>query len=274
MPSLLKTVAAIAVLATAVTAQSDTTPVTGKLGNATVQKNNPAGVAYIATLSPNSKSNISGNVLALTSSDMVGVNFQIALTGLPSEGGPFLYHIHDYPVPADGNCTATGAHVDPFVRGEAPPCDASSPATCQVGDLSGKHGKPTNMTFSATYVDQYVSTIPGDGAFMGNRSIVIHFANKTRIACANFMDYTNGTAGANVSTSTNGSSVASGSSTHSSSSQTGSATGSSGSKTSGSKTSGAASSTSSAAVSTGAASQILANGALAAVLGGIAVFAL
>ncbi|CAD0107312.1 unnamed protein product [Aureobasidium uvarum] len=254
MPSFIKTVAAIAVLATAVTAQSDTTPVTGKLGNATIQKNNPAGVAYIASFSSTSKSDISGNVLALTSSDM---------------GGPFLYHIHDYPVPSDGNCTSTGAHVDPFVRGEAPPCDASSPATCQVGDLSGKHGKPTNMTFSATYVDQYVSTVPGDGAFMGNRSIVIHFANKTRIACANFMDYTNGTAGANVSTSTNGSSIASGSSTRSSSSQTGSATGSSGSKTSG-----AASSTSSAAVSTGAASQIMSNGALAAVLGGIAVFAL
>jgi hypothetical protein len=89
MPSILKIVAAIAVLATAVTAQSDTTPVTGKLGNATVQSSNPAGVAYIATLSATSKSNISGNVLALTSSDMVGVNFQIALTGLPSEGGPF-----------------------------------------------------------------------------------------------------------------------------------------------------------------------------------------
>ncbi|CAD0094439.1 unnamed protein product [Aureobasidium mustum] len=272
MPSILKTVAAIAVLATAVTAQSDTTPVTGKLGNATVQKNNPAGVAYIASLNPTSKSNISGTVLALTSSDNVGVNFQIALTGLPAEGGPFLYHIHDYPVPSDGNCTATGAHVDPFLRGEAPPCDASAPATCQVGDLSGKHGKPTNMTFSATYVDQYVSTVAGDGAFMGNRSVVIHYANKTRIACANFVDYTNGTAGANVSSSTNGSSVASGSSTHSGSSS--SATGSSGSKTSGSKTSGSASSTSGVATSTGAASQVLANGALAAVLGGIAVFAL
>lgn len=89
MPSILKTVAAIAVLATAVTAQSDTTPVTGKLGDATVQKNNPAGVAYIASLNPTSKSNISGTVLALTSSDNVGVNFQIALTGLPAEGGPF-----------------------------------------------------------------------------------------------------------------------------------------------------------------------------------------
>lgn len=120
-------------------------------------------------------------------------------------------------------------------------------------------------------MDKYVSTVAGDGAFMGNRSIVIHFANKTRIACANFMDYTNATAGANVSTSTNGSSTASasGSSTRSGSSASGSATGSSGSKTSGS-----ASSSSSAAASTGAASQIFANSALVGLVGGIALFAL
>jgi hypothetical protein len=94
---------------------------------------------------------------------------------------------------------------------------------------------------------------------MGNRSIVIHFANKTRIACANFVDYTNGTAGANAS-STKGSSSAS---------HSGSATGSSGSKTSGS-----ASSSSSVAASTGAASQIFANSALVGLVGGIALFAL
>ncbi|THV88395.1 hypothetical protein D6D27_07300 [Aureobasidium pullulans] len=271
MLSSMKIAAAIAALATAVVAQSDTTPVTGKNGDATIQSHNPAGVAYIASLTPTSKSNISGNVLALTSSDMVGVNFQIALTGLPSEGGPFLYHLHDYPVPADGNCTATGAHVDPFVRGEAPVCDPASPATCQVGDLSGKHGKSTNETFSATYVDKYVSTVPGDGSFMGNRSIVIHFANKTRIACANFVDYTNGTAGVNTSSSANGSSSATGSSTRSSASQTGSATSSS---ASGSRTSGSASSSSGAAVSTGAASQMLADSALVALVGGLAMFAI
>jgi len=41
------------------------------------------------------------------------------------------------PVPADGNCSGTLAHLDPFIRGEKPPCDASAPQTCQVGDLSG-----------------------------------------------------------------------------------------------------------------------------------------
>ena len=55
--------------------------------------------------------------------------------------GPFGYHIHDQPVPKDGNCNATLAHLDPYGRGPTPPCDSAKPETCEVGDLSGKHGK-------------------------------------------------------------------------------------------------------------------------------------
>jgi hypothetical protein len=58
-----------------------------------------------------------------------------------------------------------------------------------VGDLSGKHGEiPTDQdTWETSYVDLYASTVEayGDG-FFGNRSIVIHYPNKTRITCANF----------------------------------------------------------------------------------------
>jgi hypothetical protein len=118
------------------------------------------------------------------------------------------YHLHAFPVSADGNCTNTLAHLDPYERGEVsiftaisneaaltsdlqtPVCDSKLPQTCQVGDLSGKHGK-INTTevgdhYTANYVDNYPSTFPGLGSFFGNRSIVIHFANKTRITCANF----------------------------------------------------------------------------------------
>lgn len=98
-----------------------------------------------------------------------------------------VYHLHELPVPEDGNCTATKAHLDPYKRGEDPICDASNPASCQVGDLSGKHGNiPYLPGFGANYTDDYVSLIPGTGAFMGDKSFVLHFANKTRIACANF----------------------------------------------------------------------------------------
>jgi hypothetical protein len=44
------------------------------------------------------------------------------------------------PVEADGNCTKTLAHLDPFIRGEVTPCMKERPETCQVGDLAGKHG--------------------------------------------------------------------------------------------------------------------------------------
>jgi hypothetical protein len=37
-----------------------------------------------------------------------------------------------------------------------------------------------------SFVDQYAALVPGIGSFFGNRSIVIHYANSTRLACANF----------------------------------------------------------------------------------------
>lgn len=97
-----------------------------------------------------------------------------------------MYHLHDSPV-EDGDCATTLAHLDPFIRGENPGCDADAPQTCEVGDLSGKHGKiPTSDPFEATFNDPYATLKEGLGAFFGNRSLVLHFANKTRISCANF----------------------------------------------------------------------------------------
>ncbi|KAK0618318.1 superoxide dismutase, partial [Bombardia bombarda] len=132
--------------------------------------------------------NIQGDVTAVAAPGGVGVQFTIKFSNLPKVGGPFPYHLHVNPVPSNGNCTATLAHLDPFARGEDPKCDAAHPETCQVGDLSGKHGAiPANVsTWEASYVDLYASTVEGIGAFFGNRSLVIHFPNKTRITCASF----------------------------------------------------------------------------------------
>lgn len=107
-------------------------------------------------------------------------------TYLPPLTSNPVYHIHAHPVPSDGNCTGTLAHLDPFIRGENPPCDTSLPQTCQVGDLSGKYGKVTSDPFQAFYVDEFASTLPGLGSFFGNRSLTVHFGNTTRITCANF----------------------------------------------------------------------------------------
>ncbi len=97
------------------------------------------------------------------------------------------YHIHVDPVPSDGNCTKTLAHLDPYIRGEDPVCDSTAPETCQVGDLSGKHGKITADPFQVQYVDKFSSLKEGEGSFFGNRSFVLHFGNKTRISCASFV---------------------------------------------------------------------------------------
>ncbi|KUJ22546.1 uncharacterized protein LY89DRAFT_303129 [Mollisia scopiformis] len=168
-------------------------PVTGIQGNATTVENNPPGMVYTATLptteffNPSDpRGNVKGSVAAVASSSGIGVDFQVSFSNLPTSGGPFLYHIHAFPVAADGNCTSTLGHLDPFIRGETPGCNSSLPQTCQVGDLSGKYGKITSDPFLATYTDDFASTLPGIGAFFGNRSITLHFANTTRLTCANF----------------------------------------------------------------------------------------
>lgn len=141
---------------------------TGALGNAAIVQGNPVGVTYTATLPNVSRSDIRGFVAGTSNANGTGVFFNINLSGLPDASlGPFcellclvcrtqrktnhrvtsVYHIHDQPVPADGNCTKTLAHQDPYIRGEKPPCDPTQPETCQVGDLAGKHGKITTNPF-------------------------------------------------------------------------------------------------------------------------------
>ena len=131
---------------------------TGKLGDAAQITNNPPGASYIAVF----EGRVTGEVTAESAATGKGVLFSVTVNGLPKEGGPFgmsasgaenshgessiithslAYHIHDQPVPTDGNCNGTLAHLDPYQRGQTPACDATKPETCEVGDLSGKYGK-------------------------------------------------------------------------------------------------------------------------------------
>ncbi|KAK0660045.1 Cell surface Cu-only superoxide dismutase [Lasiodiplodia hormozganensis] len=166
--------------------------------DAAVITNNPAGAVYVATFPNREDTPVRGSVAASSVGGGTGVQFQISISGLPLDNGPYTYHLHDQPVPEDGNCTKTLAHLDPYERGEDPACDADEPQTCQVGDLSGKHGKLSAPGHSQSYTDDYAALVPGIGAFFGNRSVVVHFPNKTRITCANFVQVgagSNGTYG-------------------------------------------------------------------------------
>lgn len=103
------------------------------------------------------------------------------------------YHIHVSPVPEDGNCTATGGHLDPYNVGDPYVCPGETGAvTCQVGDLSGKHGAIDTAALGAAsymtqYLDYYLSTVPDTVGFFGNRSFVVHDQAGARLNCGNFV---------------------------------------------------------------------------------------
>lgn len=149
-------------------------------------------------------STVTGRITISSTSGGSGVSVFVNFTGFPSEAeyGPFVYHIHTLPVPADGNCTATLGHLDPTDRGEYYPCNMAAPDTCQVGDLSGKHGNITMTDFTSQYTDAFLSTDPSSPAFFGNLSVVIHTSNVTRITCANFQIMTPNSTNSTTSTAT------------------------------------------------------------------------
>ncbi|CAK7897226.1 cell surface superoxide dismutase [Cu-Zn] 4 [[Candida] anglica] len=139
--------------------------------------NSPQGVKYSALF----EKSIKGSVNFTTTSNGT-VQVEVDLSNFPSSGGPFTYHIHEAPVPSDGNCTGTKLHLNPY-HGLA---NATTPSMLEVGDLSGRHGKISGTSYNATYLDPYVSLNPSDKAFPGGLSITIHFAsNNSRIACSN-----------------------------------------------------------------------------------------
>ncbi|KAI9591831.1 superoxide dismutase [Syncephalis fuscata] len=119
-------------------------------------------------------------------------NNSIVLSGLIDSGftdnGNYSYHIHKFPVPADGNCTATGGHLDPQNR-NGTACTSTTLDHCEMGDLSGKFGKIEVRDNGARAVIPFIFedptlTMTGENSIV-NRSVVIHAPNSTRIGCAN-----------------------------------------------------------------------------------------
>ena len=146
---------------------------------------NPANVYQVDN---GTGSVITGSITIASNAGGSGVSVSVNFAGFPNAAayGPFLYHIHEFAVPADGNCSATVGHLDPTDRGEYYPCNTADLASCQVGDLAGKYGKITANPFLARYSDSFLSTDPSSPAFFGDKSIVIHSSNTTRLTCANF----------------------------------------------------------------------------------------
>ncbi|KAI1629789.1 superoxide dismutase [Exophiala viscosa] len=161
--------------------------------DAPITENNPKMATYQAVLQESQP--VQGQITGVSNDNGTGVNFNVNFFGFPdASAGPFAYHIHEFAVPGDGNCTGTGGHLSPYGRNETPPCDATQPETCQPGDLSVKHGDIADTAreknFQVTYLDLYVSTDPTSPTFFGNRSVVVHASNGTRLNCGNFTQQT------------------------------------------------------------------------------------
>jgi len=112
--------------------------------------------------------------------DTVGSDTRISvnLTGLSN--GPNAWHVHVYPV-ADGcQPSSVGGHYNPFNVPLVAPCTNMS--LCEVGDLSGKHGKLNSTTVDRVFMDTNLPLF-GEYSVVG-RAIVIHAASGARMACA------------------------------------------------------------------------------------------
>ena len=111
---------------------------------------------------------------------------QVSLSGLANQAGQ--YHVHVTPinssVTSGQECsqTSVGGHFNP--RGVVGTCNSSNPSTCEVGDLSGKHGNFSSLeTVTTSYSDSTI-VLSGVETIVG-RSIVIHKSDASRWVCAN-----------------------------------------------------------------------------------------
>ncbi|ODV84240.1 hypothetical protein CANARDRAFT_179210, partial [[Candida] arabinofermentans NRRL YB-2248] len=154
------------------------------------ETDSPAGAYAVATFPSGGSSSVEGSV-SFSANSNGAVEVSVDISGLPSEGYPFLYHIHTHTVPSSGNCTAALGHFNPF--NASTPCSKTDGVdTCELGDLSGKWETFNTSSYSTSYVDPYLSLNTDSEAYIGNLSIVFHYHNTSRIACANLKYSTNG----------------------------------------------------------------------------------
>lgn len=135
----------------------------------------PTDVSYSAQF----KDKIQGHVNFSSKNGSVLVDVDIS--GLPAHGGPFLYHVHKLPVPANGNCNGTLSHFNPYNGAET----ETEPAKKEAGDLSGRHGVINGTSIHTSYIDPYLSLNPDSKSFFANLSVVVHYNDTKRLACAN-----------------------------------------------------------------------------------------
>lgn len=153
---------------------------------APVIDDNPDKAIYKADLDGN---NIHG-IVELYTARNGSTKVHVDITGLPEDGGPFYYHIHNNQI-SNNDCETAGTHFNPY-GAEFDDCDEAGvdqdDSYCQIGDLSGKHGFINTTCFQLDYYDPYISLNRDNKAYIGDRSIVVHYNDLSKMVCGNIRE--------------------------------------------------------------------------------------
>ncbi|KAJ1748466.1 hypothetical protein GGH19_003077 [Coemansia sp. RSA 1807] len=183
---MIKTIAtlAIALAAMANVASSNLVP---------VRRSASASDVVIAMAEPQGQ-DVAAVFRFVKSIDGNGLELAISASGL-EKGGEYPFHIHVNNVPSNGNCTATGGHLDPFgikaAAGDAYKCSADDISnTCELGDLAGIFGNLVGDDEGKCLksVNATELTFGGKSTIL-DHSIVIHNAKGDRVACSNITGF-------------------------------------------------------------------------------------
>jgi len=133
---------------------------------------------------------VTGDVTFNQISPFFPTKTSVRLRNLQKKAGS--YHVHQYPVILDKRdnddnpCMRTGGHFNPFnIDPTTSPKHRGSMDKYEVGDLSGKYGKLTDLEeFESEVVDPMI-TLFGKNSVVG-RTVIIHNSPRpTRWTCAN-----------------------------------------------------------------------------------------
>lgn len=117
---------------------------------------------------------------------------RLDLTAYRGDEGPFKLSLYEAPVSGNGKCDGAKNVLDPFQRGDKPGCDKKKPQTCQVGDLTGKHGEIPKfqgvISVKQSFQDLYLSFKKEEKSFTGRSSVIVRNAKGNKIACGNIME--------------------------------------------------------------------------------------
>ncbi|GEQ67866.1 hypothetical protein JCM33374_g1532 [Metschnikowia sp. JCM 33374] len=177
-------------------------------GPAPFSKDNPKNIVAVADFPESGPNKYTKGYVYFTSPKGDSIKVHVDMTGLPTSGGPFVYHIHEGQIFDKKSCDEAGKHFDPF-NGFVHCPEKGDDAFCMVGDLAGKHGFINATCFQTEYHDKYISLNPASEAYIVGRSLVFHDQTQTRFACANInlanaeqYEYLFGAPGKNPSSST------------------------------------------------------------------------